>query len=64
MYVRENEELIEGVKQVVQNVLSQYSTIETSDWTPIKNRIKDDLHRYLFECIKRNPMILPIIMET
>ena len=64
VYVRENEELIEGVKQVVQNVLSQYGTIETSDWTPIKNRIKDDLHRYLFECIKRNPMILPIIMET
>ncbi len=64
VYVRENEELIAGVKQVVVNVLSQYRVIDASDWTPIKNRIKDDLHRYLFECIKRNPMILPIIMDT
>lgn len=64
VYVRENEELIDGVKQVAQNVLSQYRTIDPSDWTPIKNRIKDDMHRYLFERIKRNPMILPIIMET
>ena len=49
---------------MVVNVLSQYRVIDASDWTPIKNRIKDDLHRYLFECIKRNPMILPIIMDT
>ncbi|MEG2436514.1 MAG: hypothetical protein RSB47_09305 [Ruthenibacterium sp.] len=29
----------------------------------MKNRIKDELHRYIFDKIKRNPMILPIIME-
>lgn len=64
VYVRENEELISGARNVVMDVLQRYDRIEQSDWTPIKNGIKDEMHTYLFDLIKRNPMILPIIMET
>lgn len=64
VYVRENEELITGARDVAMNVLSRYDRIEQSDWTSIKNGIKDEMHNYLFGLIKRNPMILPIIMET
>ena len=64
VYVRENEELISGARSVALSVLGRYDRIEQSDWTPIKNGIKDEMHAYLFGLIKRNPMILPIIMET
>lgn len=64
VYVRENEELISGARNVAMNVLSRYDRIEQSDWTSIKNGIKDEMHTYLLSQIKRNPMILPIIMET
>ncbi|MBR5287628.1 MAG: ribonuclease J [Clostridia bacterium] len=64
VYVRENEELITGARDVAMNVLARYDRIEQSDWTSIKNGIKDEMHAYLFGLIKRNPMILPIIMET
>ena len=64
VYVRENEELITGARNVVLDVLNRYDTISTGDWTAIKNGIKDDLHTYLNELIKRNPMILPILMES
>jgi ribonuclease J len=64
VYVRENEELIAGARNVAMNVLSRYDTIAQSDWTAIKNGIKDEMHDYLYGLIKRNPMILPIIMET
>ena len=64
VYVRENEELITGARDVAMNVLARYERIEQSDWTSIKNGIKDEMHTYLFNLIKRNPMILPIIMET
>ena len=64
VYVRENEELIAGARNVAMNVLSRYDTITQSDWTAIKNGIKDEMHDYLYGLIKRNPMILPIIMET
>ena len=64
VYVRENEELIEASRNVAMSVLSRYDRIEQGDWTAIKNGIKDEIHTYLFNLIKRNPMILPIIMET
>lgn len=64
VYVRENEELISGARRVAQGVLGRYDHIGQSDWTSIKNGIKDEMHAYLFGLIKRNPMILPIIMET
>ncbi|MBQ2990450.1 MAG: ribonuclease J [Clostridia bacterium] len=64
VYVRENEELITGARNVALDVLSRYDRIEQSDWTSIKNGIKDEMHTYLLGQIKRNPMILPIIMET
>ena len=64
VYVRENEELISGARSVAMDVLSRYDRIEQSDWTSIKNGIKDEMHTYLLNQIKRNPMILPIIMET
>ena len=64
VYVRENEELISGARNVALDVLARYDRIEQSDWTSIKNGIKDAMHTYLFSMIKRNPMILPIIMET
>ncbi len=64
VYVRENEELITGARDVALSVLARYDRIEQSDWTSIKNGIKDEMHTYLFNLIKRNPMILPIIMET
>ena len=53
-----------GARSVAASVLARYDVIEQSDWTAIKNGIKDEMHAYLFNLIKRNPMILPIIMET
>ena len=62
VYVRENEELIESVKAVAQGVLDRYPTIAPSDWTSIKNEIKDQLHAHISDLLKRSPMILPIII--
>ncbi|MGI6687199.1 MAG: ribonuclease J [Christensenellales bacterium] len=63
VYVRENEDLIEGAREVVRQIIDSYEYIDGSDWPTIKNRIKDDLRRYLNDKIKRNPMILPVIVD-
>ncbi|NCB34528.1 MAG: ribonuclease J [Clostridia bacterium] len=63
VYVRENEDIIDGIRGVVRNIISSYERIEGSDWPSIKNRIKDELRRFIFEKIKRNPMILPVIVD-
>ena len=63
VYVRENEDIIESTRDVVRAIIASYGRIEGSDWPSIKNRIKDELHRFIYEKIKRNPMILPIIVD-
>ena len=63
VYVRENEDIIEQTRDVVRNIILSYGRIDGSDWPAIKNRIKDELHRFIYEKIKRNPMILPIIVD-
>ncbi|MEF9879527.1 MAG: ribonuclease J [Clostridia bacterium] len=63
VYVRENEDIIECSRELARNIIMGYGQIDGSEWQAMKNRIKDELHRYIFDKIKRNPMILPIIME-
>ena len=63
VFVRENEDIIEESREVVRRIIDSYQQISGSDWPTIKNRIKDDLRRFLHEKIKRNPMILPVIVD-
>lgn len=63
IYVKENEDLIDGIRSTARNVLLSYDKIEGSDWPAIKNKIKEDLKGYIFNKIKRNPMILPVIVD-
>ncbi|MGV3488305.1 MAG: ribonuclease J [Tuberibacillus sp.] len=63
VYVRESEELIEDATNIVTDVLSKSLTQNVSEWSSLKNGIRDALNRYLYDKTKRRPMILPIIME-
>jgi len=63
VYVRESEDLMEQAKEVVRNSLLKCEAKKKLDWSGIKGVIKEDLSRFLYEKTKRNPMILPIIME-
>ncbi|HPF88945.1 MAG TPA: ribonuclease J, partial [Candidatus Limiplasma sp.] len=64
VYVRESEDIIENARELTRFIIASYDSLDGSEWQAMKNRIKDELHRYIFEKIKRNPMILPIIMEV
>ncbi len=62
IYVRENENLIDNVQALVRNILSNQS-LAADNIANLKNAIKDEVHNYIFEMIKRNPMILPIVID-
>ena len=63
VYVRENEDIIENSRDLARSIVMSYGRIDGSDWQTMKNRIKDELLRYINDKIKRNPMVLPIILE-
>ena len=64
VYVREAENLIEEAKQVVTEEVMDCIDKRISDWGKIKMVVKESLSDYLWKKMKRNPMILPIIMEV
>ena len=64
VYVRESEDLMEEARKIVNNAVQDCLNRNISDWGKIKNIVKDSLNDFLWKRIKRNPMILPIIMEV
>lgn len=64
VYVRESENLMEEAREVVNDALEHCLDTNVTDWGKIKTEIKDTLSDYLWKKTKRNPMILPIIMEV
>ena len=63
IYVKESEDLMEELRAVALEAIDRCSRKHIRDWTAIKSAIKNDLSGYLFKTTKRNPMILPVIME-
>ncbi|MFW5676128.1 MAG: ribonuclease J, partial [Acetivibrio ethanolgignens] len=64
VYVREAENLMDEAKLVVEEALDKCYDKNITDWGKIKNEIKDSLGDFIWKKTKRNPMILPIIMEV
>ncbi len=64
VYVRESGDLIEDSKSVVKKVLDSSTKKQLKDWTTLKTEIREELKSFIFQATKRNPMILPIIMEV
>ncbi|MDE6314812.1 MAG: ribonuclease J [Lachnospiraceae bacterium] len=64
VYVRESEDLMEEARLIVGDALEECMDKNITDWGKIKNIMKDSLSDFLWKRTKRNPMILPIIMEV
>lgn len=64
VYVREAENLLDDARSIVNDAVLDCVDRNISDWGKIKMIVKDTLSDYLWKKIKRNPMILPIIMEV
>jgi ribonuclease J len=57
------ESLIDGARQVVSATLDGSSAEEKADYGVIKEKIRQDLKRYIQKNTSRRPMILPVILE-
>ena len=63
VYVRESVDLMDEARDVVKKTLEKCDRKSISDWSTLKTNIREDLRGFLYHRTKRNPMILPIIME-
>ena len=63
VYVKDSENIMDNIKHEVRKQVRECEAREITDWTTIKNIVRDNLRDYVFAKTKRNPMIIPIIME-
>jgi ribonuclease J len=63
VYIRESEELMLEAKRIVNASLEGCFSKNITEWSKIKTEVRDDLNTFFWKKLKRNPMILPIIME-
>ncbi len=63
VYVRESEALMEEARQLVKRTLADCQEKGVREWSALKVSIKDQLSSFIYKKTKRDPMILPIIME-
>lgn len=63
IYVKESGDLMEDLKDIATDAVEECLNQRITDWATIKANIKSTLSNYLYKHTKRNPMILPVIME-
>ncbi len=64
VYVKESEELMNELYELVCDILERCYISNVHDWTATKTRIKDGVSKFLYGKTHRSPMVLPIIMEV
>lgn len=64
VYVRESEQLLDEANRIVALTMEKCMKEQVSEWASLKTSIREALSKFLFERIRRRPMILPIIMEV
>lgn len=64
VYMKDNTDLIDGIKQVVRKIFADANRKNINDWNYLKSQIREEVKGYVFTEIKRNPMILSIILEV
>lgn len=64
VYIKEAEELMEQLKEIAQRAVQKCENEGITQWSTIKNRLRNALSGYIYQRIKRRPVIMPIIMEV
>lgn len=64
IYARESEALIKETTEIMRQELKRHEQEGTKEWAVLKSAVKEVAGNYFYEKTKRNPVILPIIMEV
>jgi len=64
IYMKENKELVQKTRMKVKRIVKDHAPKTPIDDDYIKNKIRNDIGRFLFSQIKRRPMVLPVVIKV
>lgn len=63
VYVRESEALLKEAEEKVREIVEEGLQSKHIEWSEIKQNMRDQISKLLFESTRRRPMIIPVISE-
>ncbi len=64
IYMKDNEELLNKSRQIVRNIFEKRDISVPANSPIIKTRMREELSNYLYKVTKRNPIVLPVVIEV
>ena len=63
VYVRDSEELMKELRRISYEAVEECLEKNITQWSEIKHKLRNEVSSYVYETIKRRPMIVPVIVE-
>ena len=64
IYMKENKRLVEDTRKKVRSLLKDYNPKTAANDAYIKDKIRNEIGKFLFQKTERRPMVLPVIIEV
>lgn len=64
IYVKDNEELLNQVKELLKKVATKHFTTKFINWSDLKSALRNEIGHYLYKATKRNPIVIPVLIST
>ena len=64
IYVKENIEILQMCSTMTLDILDKHLASEDFEWNELKQDLREQIGKYLYQETKRRPVVLPIIMEA
>ncbi len=64
VYMKENEDLIQEVQNIFLTVSNNIFKNKYIDWRVYKEKVKDEISKYLYKSTNRRPIIIPVLIDT
>ena len=62
IYVKESEDLMEEARMIAQTAVEDSLSARVTDWVKLKGILRDELSDFFWKRMKRNPMIIPVVL--
>jgi len=63
VYVKESGDLLEEARQLAIRVIEESPSRYRRDWNALRGKLREDVSRLMYERTRRNPIVLPMLLE-
>lgn len=64
IFIKDNEAVINKIKEIFIDVTKNYLKAKFINWNDFKADVKNEVAKYIYKEIKRNPIIIPVLLST